>query len=128
LIIFIWLIDHYLLFNSAKNFSDRLISFRDIESQISRKNRIIRIFVDGLYDDSARRRRIPPPPPVEILGAAAAEFSIPPPLNFSEPPPKQIRRRAEYSVSNTILRLCSAVVVSSVSMDNVNAHAAHRPT
>jgi hypothetical protein len=73
---------------------------------------------------SARRRRIPPPPPVEIFGAAAAEFSIPPPLNFSAPPPKQIRRRAEYNVSNTILPLCSAVVISSVSMDNINTHAA----
>jgi hypothetical protein len=51
LIIFIWLIEHYLVFNCVKNFSDRLISFRDIESQTSKKNRIIRIFADGLYDE-----------------------------------------------------------------------------
>jgi hypothetical protein len=39
-----------MLFNFAKNFLDRLINLRDIESQTSKENRIIRIFEDELYD------------------------------------------------------------------------------
>jgi hypothetical protein len=38
-------------FNSAKKFFDRFISLRDIESQTSKKNRIFRIFGDGLCDE-----------------------------------------------------------------------------